>query len=80
MNKFSLEYQWKQYLDIVNLKEELMSDVQLRETKRAFIGGIGQFIILLPDILSQLNNKVDVLKDMTQEINNFWFKETNKLN
>lgn len=41
MNNFNIEIAFKEYLKLVGLDIETISQLQLQETKRAFFGGCG---------------------------------------
>ncbi len=53
MEKFNLEIQYQKYLERVGFKESQMGDTQRVETKRAFMGGCGQMLVILRDDISQ---------------------------
>lgn len=54
MKDFSIENQYKTYLERVNMKEESMHPVQRVELKRAFFGAVGQLLLLMRDEISEL--------------------------
>ncbi len=56
MNKFDLEYMWQDYLRAGRVDESMMHPIQKIETKRAFMAGVVQTLLvcknhiaLLPD-------------------------------
>ncbi len=79
MEKFNLEIQYQKYLERVGLKESQMGDTQRVETKRAFMGGCGQMLVILSNDISQLDEDkgIEQLQDMIDQVKAFW-KEQNK--
>jgi hypothetical protein len=77
MLKFNLEHQYQQYLDRVNITEAQMGQVQRVETRRAFMAGCSQMLVLLRDDLTELDEDeaVDSLQDMIDQSADFWKKE-----
>lgn len=77
---FNLEYQYQIYLEMVGLNEARMHPVQQSETKRAFMGGVGQMIILLHNDIPQLsaNMAVNTLQDMANQVGVFFKNEIAK--
>lgn len=54
MNQFNLENQYQIYLQLVNLNESTMSPIQRTETRRAFMAGCGQMLVLMRDEVGAL--------------------------
>lgn len=75
--QFNLEQMFLKYLNLVGLKIHEMSPVQLIETKRAFIGGCGQTIILFTQELSDFTDEeaTAIMDNMVQQISDFWQQE-----
>ena len=79
---FNLEHQYQLYLKRVAIKESDMMPVQRKETRQAFMGACGQMIFLFRDDLTKLgeNEAVEVMKDMKNQIGDYFMKITNKYN
>ena len=80
MYSFNLEERYKSYLYKVKIKEEDMSPVQKVETKRAFMAGCAEVLVLMTDDIADMEEddavlKIDSLVDQVQE---FWDKQTNE--
>jgi len=80
MDPFNLEERYKSYLYKVKIKEEDMSPVQKVETKRAFMAGCAEVLVLMTDDIADMEEddavlKIDSLVDQVQE---FWDKQTNE--
>jgi len=80
MDSFNLEERYKSYLYKVKIKEEDMSPVQKVETKRAFMAGCAEVLVLMTDDIADMEEddavlKIDSLVDQVQE---FWDKQTNE--
>jgi hypothetical protein len=58
LEQFNLEQMWLKYLNLVGLKLHDMHPDQLRETKQAFVAGVGQAIVLLTQELPELHDDV----------------------
>lgn len=82
MEKFNLEKQYQLYLERIGLKESQMHPVQKTETKRAFMGGCGQLLILLRDDVGDLEEEeaVEQIESMINQVQSFWLKETRQTN
>lgn len=80
--QFSLEKQWKLYLQRVGLNEAKMDRIQIQETKRAFMAGIGQIQILTRDELTQYDDDtaMGILTHIMDQVGNYFLKETNRNN
>ncbi len=76
--KFNIEYQYSLYLKRMKLDESEMHACQKQETKRAFMGGMGQMIALLIDHVHDLDQD-DAVK-MFNQVNAFFMKESHKAN
>lgn len=77
MNKFSVEFEFEQYTQRVNLDRRKVSANQWTETKRAFFGAFGQCLVLLRDDIGDLPEDagVEVLQKMHDEVLRFWRNE-----
>lgn len=75
---FNLENRFEHYLELVKLDKAKMSDVQLVETKRAFMGGFGSAIVALNNDLDGLNESEAILtlESLFWQIAEFWTKES----
>lgn len=85
MNKnplFNLEYQYKLYLQRVNLKEEEMPADQQKELKQAFFGACGQMLLCMRDDLSGLSElkAVATLQDMLNQVQQYYQSITGQAN
>lgn len=82
MEQFNLDKQYQLYLERVGLSESKMHPTQKVETKRAFMGACGQMLILLRDELGALDEDIAVeqMKDMINQVQNFWQKQNNQTN
>jgi len=79
-NIFNLHYQYELYKKRVGLDNIELPKIQETEMKRAFMGGIGQLLVLFLTDLATLeeNEAVKVLDDMKNQVQNFWNNEVNK--
>jgi len=82
MKDFSIENQYKTYLERVNMKEESMHPVQRVELKRAFFGAVGQLLLLMRDEISELpeDESLKVLESQYSEVLAFWQKTVGQSN
>ena len=71
---FSVENQFQLYCQRVKLKRSAVSETQWVETKRAFFGAVGQFLLMFRDELSELSEDdgVEVTQKMLDETGEFW--------
>lgn len=73
--EFTIEYQFKKYLDLVKLKKEQMHPIQYKETRQAFYAAWGQLLILIEDDIAAIKSEmeaVEVLEKMKNEAMNYW--------
>jgi hypothetical protein len=74
---FDLNYQWRQYCQMVGVPEEKMHPVQRVETKRAFMGACGQMLLLLRDDVAEYEETeaIVLFKNMLAQVEAFWKEE-----
>jgi len=77
-NPFDIENQFDEYLSMVNIKKENMSDIQLQEIRRAYYGACGQLLVLLKDRVSALPELVAIaaMEDLNYQVAQFWTAES----
>lgn len=81
--KFNLEFQYQLYLERCCLRESEMKTIQKVETKRAFMGGCGQMLVVLRDDITEIPNEddaADILQIMLDDVNAFFMIEVLKYN
>ncbi len=79
MNKeFNIKHQLDLYLDRVGLKLSEMSQMQVQETTRAFIGAWGQLLLLTADTSFSEKEREIGYDMMVQQVAFFWEKEINR--
>ena len=80
--KFTVEYQYQDYLKKVGLKEEDMFPVQKAETKRAFFGGVGHILALMKNEIAELpeDEGVQVLESLNNQVLSFFIAEAQSEN
>ena len=75
--KLDIEQIYQEYLRLVQLDESQMHEIQRSETRRAFFGGMSQFMALLIDYVTTFPN--DIADEMTdcvfQQLSDFWEDE-----
>lgn len=74
----TIEEMYQHYLKLVNLKESNMHPAQKQETKRAFFGAVGLFLVCQREQISAILDEekaVDELEKQWQEVSAFWGKE-----
>lgn len=77
-NVFSLEEQYKLYLERMRMDERLMPVVQRIETKRAFMGACSQMLLLMENEYSEIEDEdkaLEVFDGMKEEAKVFWENE-----
>lgn len=74
LEQFNIEQMWLRYLNLMGLKLHAMHPDQLRETKRAFFGAVGQTIVLftqeLPDLTD--NEGIEVVDALMTQVANYF--------
>lgn len=77
-NKFSINEQYKLFLQRMNLNESVMHPIQKKQLKQAFYGAFAQCIILMRDEISLLPEKegVEILDSQIKEVVDFFNAET----
>lgn len=76
--QLKIEFWWKKYLNLMKLKEEQMSEGQLRETKRAFFGGFGMALVCSRDVVGSMDQEVhalNALMDLKEQVQKFMESE-----
>jgi hypothetical protein len=74
MNPFSLEDHYQFYLNTVELKEEDMSHEQRVETKRAFMAGCAEVLILMTNEIADMDETEAIIKidSLIEQVQEFW--------
>lgn len=74
----NLEKRFEQYLELVGLDKFALSPIQLTETKRAFMGGIGSTLVLMMQDIDGLNEEesINSLSSLMVQVDNFWRNES----
>lgn len=74
--------QWKLYLHLSGYEDRQLPIVQERETKRSFMAGIGQMLMLMRNEIPNLSEDeaVKAFDQLIQQVSDFWIGETNKQN
>lgn len=82
MDKFNLEYQYQLYLERIGQVESEMHTEQKRQVKMAFIGAIGQFLVLLEFDVADLSEDeaVEKLESMKTQVANYYLSITTNQN
>jgi hypothetical protein len=78
MNEFNIEEQWLMYLRLMKLDINLMPEVQITETKRAFVGGISQSISWAMGLTGDEEDKFMQLIGVASYLQWFWDAEVRK--
>lgn len=80
IDPFSVEDQFKQYLELVELDPEVMPADQHREVKRAFYGAFGQYYTLMITDAVEMSEE-DAFKgfeSIEMQVKKFWSDEAEK--
>lgn len=79
LKDFNVENQFYLYLKRVKLDPNKIPATQLKETKRAFFGAVGQFLLLLRDDLTGIPEEqaIEALDAMFSQVLDFWIREKN---
>ena len=82
MQEFNLEHQYQLYMQRMALSESTMHPQQKIQLRQTFYGASGQMLILLRDDLSKLeeDKAMETMQDLINQVANFFFAETNKMN
>ncbi|MFL9844719.1 hypothetical protein [Flavobacterium rhizosphaerae] len=77
MKTFNIEEQWQLYLERVQLSENIMNPLQVQETKRAFMAGIGQlYMWLINDSAALTADEAEQsLHDLLLQLQEYWDEE-----
>lgn len=82
MRMFNLDEEYTKYLGFIDCKEESMGEIQRSETKKAFMGGCGQMLLLFRDQIAALpeSEAIAQMQDLFNQAKEFWMKEVKKHN
>lgn len=69
--EYGIEVLWKKYLSLVGLDERQMIPIQIQETKRAFVGGMGMILRKMVDYTDQ-DATVEDNKENFEKLINYW--------
>lgn len=74
---FNLDHQFNLYLKRMNLQESTMSEVQKTETKRAFMGGMAQMLMLIRNDNGNVPDEelLEGCQSMLRQLDTFWTKQ-----
>ncbi len=75
MGKLDFEQQYQHYLKLTLQDESKMSAIQRLETKRAFMGGCGQTLVICSEELPRLSN-TELDNETTKKLG-YLFKQIN---
>jgi hypothetical protein len=80
--KFDVEYQFKQYLERVDLSEDNMPHEQLRQLKTTFYAAFGVFMTLLMNDIQRLSQEEAerVVQFMLHQVGDFFTRSAGQLN
>jgi hypothetical protein len=75
--QINLKQEYQKWLKKMRLDESQMSEVQKRETKRAWFGGMSTFIVLTVsvDLPENEDDAVKVIEDIMRQTAEYWAKE-----
>ncbi len=75
--EFTIEYQWKQYLQMGGMVEEQLPEVQRKELKKAFFAGISQLLNILKEATEEIgpDEGVEILDAISDEAQRFWLDQ-----
>lgn len=80
MKKYDLHAQFDHYLKLSGLSEQAISEVQYRETKRAFMGAASQMLLMFRDDIGGIEDEdtaVEVMENLFKQVSDFWTAERN---
>lgn len=81
--KFNLEHQYQLFLERMALSEDNMHPQQKVQLKQTFYGACGQMLVLFRDDIGSIKDEqeaVNTLKDMFNQVGQFFINETNQQN
>lgn len=81
--EFNIEHQYQLYLQRISLNEKTMHPLQRTQLRQTFFGAFGQALILMRDGIGSINNEdeaIEVMKDMINQVGNFFISETHRKN
>ena len=76
--QLKIEFWWKKYLNLMQLKENKMPEDQIRETKRAFYGGFGMALVCSRDVVGGMKEEIHALNaliDLKEQVQQFMENE-----
>jgi hypothetical protein len=75
-NRFSIEYQYQQYLAKTGLTEDTMHPQQKEQLRRTFYAASGQMLVLLRDDVTKLPERLSVvmLQSLLNQVSRFFEK------
>lgn len=75
MDKIDLNARWRAFLAAEGISsEEMLPETQRRETKKAFMGGMGQMFYLLLELAGEEDANA-MMDDIRDQIKAFWKAE-----
>lgn len=83
MEKFNIEEQYQLYLQRISLNEKTMHPLQRIQLRQTFFGAFGQALILMRDEVGAIENEdeaIEVMKNMINQVGQFFLSETNRNN
>ena len=75
---FSIEEQYKFYLEKIGLKEEEMGKEQKTQLRETFYAAFGQALIILRDGIGELDDDkaVETMQDLLNQVTKFFINKT----
>lgn len=83
MEEFNIEHQYQLYLKRMSLSESSMHSDQKIQMRQTFFGAFGQAMILMRDGIGAIENDIEavnVMKDMINQVGQFFLAETHRQN
>lgn len=77
---FNVHNQYEIYLEKSGLADQDLGEIQKTETKRAFMAGFGQSIVLLTQEVAKLDEKegVKIIKSLIRQVQDYFTEELRK--
>jgi hypothetical protein len=75
---FNVHQQWRKYLELMNVKEQAMSEEQRRTLKHVFVAAWVQLLLVMKDHVSSLSEVegVAIVQNIFTELREYWAAET----